>query len=176
MIHSIGDVAPVLGKDVFIAWNAEVAGAVHAGDNASIWFSAVVRADIAPVEIGEDTNIQDGAVVHVDTDIPCRIGKHVTVGHRAILHSCIIGDNCLIGMGAIVLSGVEIGACSLVGAGSLVTQGKKFPPRSLIMGSPAKLVRELTDAELGDMGGNADRYVALAKATKRGYREITVES
>jgi carbonic anhydrase/acetyltransferase-like protein (isoleucine patch superfamily) len=131
-----------------------------------------VRGDIAAVRIGEGSNIQDGAVLHVDTDAPCDVGRNVTVGHRAILHSCTVADGALIGMGAIVLNGAEIGAGSIVGAGALVTQGKKFPPRSLILGSPAKLVRSLSDEEAADILRNSRHYVELAHEVRAAYREI----
>ena len=156
----------------FVAWNAEVAGDVSVGAGASIWFSASVRGDIAPISIGADSNVQDGAVLHVDTGIPCRIGKRVTVGHGAILHSCVVGDGALIGMGAIVLNGAEIGEGSIVGAGALVTQGKKFPPRSLIIGSPAVAKRELTEEEAAANLDNAEHYVEGGKDAKASYRPV----
>jgi carbonic anhydrase/acetyltransferase-like protein (isoleucine patch superfamily) len=172
MIHAVGDAEPAIHESAFVAWNAEVAGSVTLSKDVSVWFSAVVRADIAAVEIGEGSNIQDGTVVHVDTDAPCVIGRGVTVGHRAVLHSCAIGDGALIGMGAIVLNGAEIGSGSMVGAGALVTQGKKFPPRSLILGSPAKLVRALTDEEVAGIAENSRHYVALAAEARDSYREL----
>jgi len=174
MIHAINAAIPQVHSSAFIAWNAELAGSVHVGADVSVWFSAVVRADIAPVELGEGSNIQDGAIVHVDTESPCLIGKNVTVGHAAVLHSCTIGDGCLIGMGAIILNGAEIGAQSIVGAAALVTQGKKFPPRSLILGSPAKLVRELTEEEIAANLENARHYVALASQARSSYREVSI--
>lgn len=171
MVHAINDLVPKIHESVFIAWNAEVAGAVRLAKDVSIWFSVTLRADIAPIEIGEGSNIQDGSVVHVDTNAPTIVGRNVTVGHRAILHSCVIGDDALIGMGAIILNGAEIGAESIVGAGALVTQGKKFPPRSLILGSPAKFVRELTADEIADIKKNAAHYRELALLAKEHYIE-----
>ena len=173
MVHAIGDAVPAIHESAFVAWNAEVAGAVSLGKDSSVWFSAVVRADIAKVDIGDGSNIQDGTVVHVDTDSPCVIGRGVTVGHSAVLHSCFIGDGALIGMGAIVLNGAEIGSLSIVGAGALVTQGKKFPPRSLILGSPAKLVRPLSDEEVSGISRNAQHYVELAAEARVAYREVS---
>jgi carbonic anhydrase/acetyltransferase-like protein (isoleucine patch superfamily) len=172
MVHAVGTKTPVIDDSVFIAWNAEVAGDVRLGAGASVWFSAAVRGDIAAIEIGERSNIQDCAVVHVDTDVPCVIGADVTVGHGAILHSCVVGDGTLIGMGAIVLNGAEIGAGSIVGAGALVTQGKKFPPRSLIIGSPAKVARGLGDEEVESSRMNAAHYVEAGRDARRSYREI----
>jgi carbonic anhydrase/acetyltransferase-like protein (isoleucine patch superfamily) len=171
MIHAIGTSVPRIHQSAFVAWNAEVAGDVRMGAGASVWFSAVVRGDIAAVFIGEGSNVQDGSVVHVDTGIPCVIGKNVTVGHRVVLHSCSIGDGALIGMGAIVLNGAEIGAECIVGAGALVTQGKTFPPRSLILGSPAKAVRELTASEIADILRNSAHYVEFARDARVSYQE-----
>jgi carbonic anhydrase/acetyltransferase-like protein (isoleucine patch superfamily) len=172
MLHAIGEREPQVGEGAFVAWNAEVAGDIRLGAGSSVWFSATLRADIAAIELGEGSNVQDGAVVHVDRDGPCRIGAGVTVGHGAILHACEIGDGSLIGMGAIVLSGAKIGQESMVAAGSLVTQGKAFPPRSLVMGSPAKLARELGEEEVVKMRENAREYQALAAKAVTEYREL----
>ncbi|AEJ20882.1 gamma carbonic anhydrase family protein [Gracilinema caldarium] len=171
MVHAIKDLVPKIHQSVFIAWNAEVAGAVSLAKDVSVWFSVTLRADIAPIEIGEGSNIQDGTVIHVDTNMPTIVGKHVTVGHRSILHSCVIGDNALIGMGAIILNGAEIGSESIVGAGALVTQGKKIPSRSLILGAPAKVIRELTAAEIAGIKENAEHYRELARMAKQDYIE-----
>lgn len=156
-----------IADSVFVAWNAHVAGDVEIGADCSVWYSATVRADIAKISIGERSNIQDAAVVHVDTDLPCIIGNDVTVGHGAILHSCTVEDGCTIGMGAIILNNVKIGKDSMVGAGALITQGKEFPPRSMILGSPAKAVRELNDAEVEAMHKNSAHYVELSKSVKK---------
>ena len=132
---------PAIAKSAFIAWNAHVSGDAELAEHTSVWFSATVRADIAPIKIGKNSNIQDNAVVHVDENIPCIVGENVTVGHGAILHSCTIKNGSTIGMGAIVLNEAVIEENSMVGAGALVTQGKTFPAGSLILGSPAKAVR-----------------------------------
>jgi carbonic anhydrase/acetyltransferase-like protein (isoleucine patch superfamily) len=171
MIHRIGDKIPRVENALFIAWNAEVAGNVSIGAESSIWFSATVRGDIAAISIGRGSNIQDGATVHVDTGLPCSIGNGVTVGHNAVLHGCTIGDDCLIGMSAVVLSGAVIGKESIVGAGALVTEGKQFPPRSLLLGSPAKAVRQVDDAMLAKMRENARAYVSLAREARQGLVE-----
>lgn len=171
MIHAIDDKEPRIAEGSFVAWNAEVAGDATIGKDASVWFGTTIRADIAPVSIGEGSNLQDGVVVHVNVGQPCAVGDRVTVGHRAIIHGCTIGDDCLVGMGAILLNGSEIGAGSIVGAGALVTQGKRFPPRSLVMGSPARLIREVSDEEYAHNLANAREYVQLARKAS-GYRRI----
>lgn len=171
MVHAIGDMEPSIAESAFIAWNAEVAGDAVIGEGASVWFGTTVRADIAPVRIGAGSNLQDGVVVHVNTDTPCIVGSNVTVGHRAVLHGCTVGDDCLIGMGAVLLNGSEIGPGSIVAACSLVTQGKKFPPRSLIMGSPARVAREVTDEEYAHTLENSRAYVELARGARE-YRRV----
>ena len=140
-------------------------------EGSSVWFSATVRGDIAPIAIGKDSNIQDGAVIHCDTDLPCIIGDGVTVGHGAIIHSATIGNNTVIGMGAIVLNLAKIGEDSIVGAGALVTGGKEFPPGSMILGSPAKVIRELTADEIAHNRLNALHYRDLAKNADTDYQD-----
>ncbi len=173
MVHRIGDKVPRVKDCLFVAWNAEVAGAVTCGPETSVWFSATVRGDIAAISIGRGTNVQDGATLHVDTDLPLAIGSGVTIGHNAVLHGCTVGDDCLIGMSAVVLSGAKIGKESIVGAGALVTEGREFPPRSVILGSPAKAVRQVDDATLEKMRENARHYVRLAGEAAKDYREET---
>jgi carbonic anhydrase/acetyltransferase-like protein (isoleucine patch superfamily) len=172
MVHKIRDVVPRIADGVFIAWNAEVAGDVRIGERSSVWFGAVLRGDIAGIVVGKETNVQEGSVLHVDSGEPCVVGDRVTVGHMAILHSCTIGDGALIGMGAVILNGASIGEECLVGAGALVTQGKSFPPRSLILGSPAKTVRELRAEELESLRQNAGHYVELARSASTEYAPV----
>jgi carbonic anhydrase/acetyltransferase-like protein (isoleucine patch superfamily) len=152
---------PVIHASAFIAPNATVLGDVTVGEDASVWYHSVLRGDINRIVVGRGSNIQDGSVLHLTAELGCVVGEYVTVGHMAMLHACTIGDECLIGMGAIVLDGAEIGARSIVGAGALVTQGKKFPPGSMILGSPAKAVRELTPEEQSGLREWAERYVRL---------------
>jgi carbonic anhydrase/acetyltransferase-like protein (isoleucine patch superfamily) len=171
MIHAIGSRVPDTKNAAFIAWNAEVSGDVILGKDSTIWFSAVLRGDIAPISIGDGANIQDGSVIHGDLDVPTTIGKNVTVGHRAVLHSCTIEDNCLIGMGAIILGKAIIREHSIVAAGSVIPQNKEFPPNSLIMGSPAKVVRTLSPEEIHSILENSKGYVQLGLQAKTEYRE-----
>ncbi|HOX19110.1 MAG TPA: gamma carbonic anhydrase family protein, partial [Spirochaetales bacterium] len=127
--------------------------------------------DINRIELGELTNVQDACVLHVTDEHPCVLGSRVTVGHGAILHGCAVGDGCLVGMGSVILDGAEIGEGSIVAAGALVTQGKRFPPRSMIMGSPAKVTRELSDSEVAGLREHAERYAAYARRALEGLSE-----
>jgi carbonic anhydrase/acetyltransferase-like protein (isoleucine patch superfamily) len=168
MIHSFEDKTPRIHPSVFVAWNAEVSGEAALDEGVSVWYGAVIRADVAAVHAGRLCNIQDGCVIHVDKGVPTELGEGVTLGHRVIVHGAKIGNWSLIGMGAIVLDRAEIGEESIVGAGALVTQGKKFPPRSLILGSPAKVVRALTGEEVANLHDHAAAYALLAKRTMAG--------
>ena len=160
---------PKLGHNAWIAQGASVIGRTTMGEDSAVWFGCVVRGDVHHITIGDRSNIQDLSMIHVthhkledESDgNPTIIGNDVTVGHRVMLHGCTIEDACLIGMSATILDGAVIGKESIVGASSLVTKGKKFPPRSLIMGSPAKVVRELTDEEVEELYASAKRYVAF---------------
>ena len=172
MIHSIRDNTPSIDTSAFVAWNAEVAGKVQIGANSSVWFSATLRGDMEEIRIGENSNVQDGATVHVDHGLPVQVGDNVTIGHNAVVHACTIGDDCLLGMGAVILSGAKIGEGSVVGAGALVTEGKEFPPRSLLIGSPARAVRNVSDEAIAKIRANADEYRALAADAKNHYREV----
>jgi carbonic anhydrase/acetyltransferase-like protein (isoleucine patch superfamily) len=163
MNHVYRELEPDTQKAVFVAGSAELAGAVYLGEDASIWYNVSIRGDLQPVYIGRRSNVQDNSVIHVAHELPARIGEGVTVGHGVILHACTIEDNSLIGMGAIVLDGSVIGEESIVGAGALVTQNKTFPPRSLIIGSPAKQVRTLSDEEVAAIRQNCEEYVELGR-------------
>lgn len=153
----------MLDKTVFIAKSADVVGKVKLGNFTSIWFQTVLRGDVDSITVGDRTNIQDGTVVHVAPGHPTIIGEGVSIGHNAIIHGCEIGNNVLVGVGVIILNGAKIGDDSIVGAGSLVTKGKVFPPKSLIMGSPAKVVRELRQEEVNSIRDNAQEYLDIMK-------------
>lgn len=157
-IFTYGDRKPVLHETVYIASGVRIIGRVEIGAHSSVWYNTVIRGDVDEVKIGTGTNIQDGAVLHEDEGYPLVIGDNVTVGHNAILHGCDIGNGSVIGMGAIVMSGAKIGANSVIGAGSLVPGGKEIPPNVLVMGSPAKVIRELSANDIENFGKMATRY------------------
>jgi carbonic anhydrase/acetyltransferase-like protein (isoleucine patch superfamily) len=173
-IYSLDGIAPEVPDDAayWVAPDAHVIGAVHLARDVGIWFGAVLRGDNEPITIGEGTNIQEGAMLHTDMGFPMTIGAHCTIGHHAILHGCTIGDGALVGMGATVLNGARIGAGSLVGANALVTEGKSFPDRSLIVGSPAKAVRELDDATVEGLMRGAAGYVRNWKRFAAGMKKV----
>ena len=156
----------------WIAPDATLIGDIRVGRNAGFWFGVVIRGDNEPIIVGADTNVQEHTVMHTDPGFPLTIGEGCTIGHRAMLHGCTIGDNSLIGMGAIVLNGARIGKNSLVGAGALVTEGKEFPDNSLIVGSPAKAIRVLDDAAVARLRGSAAHYVANGKRFKAGLKKV----
>ncbi len=158
MLIEYAGVAPDVSEDAFVAETAVVLGNVRLGPGASVWFNAVLRGDKDRIVIGARTNVQDNATLHLDPGFPTIVGEGVTIGHGAIVHGCTIEDNCLIGMGSTVLSGARIGRDSIVGAQALVTEGKQFPPRSLILGVPAKVVRELSDEDVEGIRRSARGY------------------
>ncbi|RVC74023.1 gamma carbonic anhydrase family protein [Mesorhizobium sp. M4A.F.Ca.ET.022.05.2.1] len=155
----------------WIAPDATLIGDISIGRDAGFWFGVVIRGDNEPITVGAGTNVQEHTVMHTDPGFPLTIGTGCTIGHRALLHGCTIGDNSLIGMGAIVLNGARIGRNSLVGAGALVTEGKVFPDNSLIVGSPARVVRELDEAAVARLRGSAAHYVANGKRFKAGLKK-----
>lgn len=148
-------------QSAWVAHSADVIGNVEIGEESSVWYHATIRGDLNYVKIGSGTNIQDGAVVHVDTGCPCVIGSMVTVGHNATVHGCTIGDRSLIGMGSILLNGCKIGRDCMIGAGALVTEGKEIPDGSLVLGSPGKVIRKLTEEEIKQIEMNAMTYMCL---------------
>lgn len=164
MLHEFLGRSPVVDDSNFVADSADVIGDVALGPESSVWFNATVRGDVNWIRIGARSNVQDGCVVHVTNGTaPTTIGDDVTLGHGAIVHGCTIGDGVLVGMGAVVLDDAEIGAGSLIGARALVTKGTKVPPGSLVLGSPARVVRELTDQEIRGVRGYADHYVRYSR-------------
>ncbi len=159
---------PTLGDGAWVAPSADVVGDVTLGPDASVWYGCVLRGDIAPVSVGEGTNLQDLTLVHVDVDRPCRIGAAVGVGHRAILHGCDVEDGCLIGMGAVVLSHAVIGAGAVVAAGALVPEGMRVPPGSLVVGVPARVVRPVDDDLRARIRSTVEHYRALKELHREG--------
>jgi carbonic anhydrase/acetyltransferase-like protein (isoleucine patch superfamily) len=173
-LYAIDGIAPELppGSDWFIAPNAILIGRVRLLKNASVWFGTVLRGDNDWIIIGENSNVQDNAVIHTDAGLPAILGSDVTVGHGAIVHSASVGDGAMIGMGATLLNGCKIGAGSVVGANALVGEGKEFAPGSLIVGAPARAIRTLTDDQRQALKGAADRYVANARRYRIGLERV----
>jgi carbonic anhydrase/acetyltransferase-like protein (isoleucine patch superfamily) len=156
---SLGDRVPSVDPTAWIAPNATLVGSVTIGAQSSVWYSTVIRGDGDRITIGERTNVQDGCVLHTDPSLHLQIGDGVSIGHRAVVHGCVIGDDCLIGMGAVVMNRAVIGAGSLIGAGAVVTEGTVIPPRSLVVGAPGKVRRELSEDEVTMLRANAEVYL-----------------
>ncbi len=171
-IYQLADRIPQIADSAWVAESGQVIGGVTMEANTSVWFGATVRGDTEHIVIGEGSNIQDGSVLHADHGMPLTVGKNVTVGHLVMLHGCTIGDESLIGIGAVVLNGAKIGKNCLVGAGSLVTEGKEFPDGSMIMGTPAKVVRQLTPEQIEGLRQSAQHYIANAHRFKSGLKKI----
>ena len=171
-IYQLDDKTPQIADSAWVADNAEVMGDVRLGENVSIWFNTTLRGDNDPITIGDGSNIQDGSVLHTDEGVPLTIGRNVTVGHMVMLHGCSIGDESLIGIGAIVLNGAKIGRNCLVGAGALVTEGKEFPDGSMILGSPARVVRQLSPEQIEGLRTSARHYMENARRFKAGLRQL----
>src|SRR3712207_3575028 len=165
-----GDERPEVAESAFVAPGAHIIGRVHLGEESSVWYGAVLRGDTEPVRIGARTNVQDGCVLHADPGFPATVGEGCVVGHNAVVHGCEVGDGCLIGMGATVLNGAKIGAGSIVAAGAVVPENREFPPRSLIVGVPAKRAGEVTDAQAQDVERGAREYVEKAAAHRESLR------
>ena len=158
----------------FVAPGASVMGDVTLEADTSVWYQAVLRADLAPIVVGAESNIQDGTIVHVDSGLPCTVGRRVGVGHRVILHGCVVEDECLIGMGSVVLNGVRIGTGSVVAAGAVIPEGMQVPPRSLIMGVPGRIVRPVDPALAARIQETWAHYVAQARAHRAGRYPMVV--
>ena len=166
MIIPYLDNNPIIDETAFVADNATVTGKVTIGKNASVWFGAVLRGDLQPISVGDQSNVQDNAVIHVGTNTPAVVGNNVTIGHGAIVHGATIGDNVLVGMGATVLDGAVIGDNSIIGAGALVTSNTEIPAGSLVLGTPGKVVKSLSPAQIMSNRMNALEYVRLARDFK----------
>ena len=170
-VRALGDRRPRIDATAYVAGGAQLIGDVVLGPETSVWFNAVLRGDTEQITVGPGSNVQDGAILHADPGFPCTVGTGVVTGHGAILHGCRIGDDCLIGMGAIILNGATIGPGSIVAAGALIPEGKEFPPRSLIMGVPAKVVREVTAQDLEQIAAGARHYQERASIYRTQLRD-----
>ncbi|BAO83669.1 carbonic anhydrase/acetyltransferase, isoleucine patch superfamily [Serpentinimonas maccroryi] len=171
-IYQLDQWRPEVHPSAFVADSAQVIGQVSLGAEASVWFGCVVRGDTELISIGAGSNIQDASVLHADYGFPLQVGERVTVGHQVMLHGCCIGDETLIGIGAVVLNGARIGKHCLVGAGALVTEGKEFPDGSLILGSPAKVVRTLTPEQIEGLRASAQHYIENARRYRSGLHRL----
>ena len=172
-LYQLDNLTPRVAHSAWIADSAQVIGNVELAEDTSVWFGVVIRGDTETIRIGRGSNIQDGSVLHADIGKPLNVGDNVTVGHQVMLHGCTIGDGCLIGIGAIVLNGAKIGKGSIVGAGALVTEGKEFPDGSMIIGSPAKAVRELTAEQQAHLHLSALHYIENARRFQGGLKKIS---
>ena len=171
-IYEFDGHSPTLADSCWVADSAQVMGQVELGEEASVWFGCVIRGDSERIRIGRRTNVQDDSVLHADPGLPLVLGDHVTIGHKVMLHGCTVGDGSLIGIGAVVLNGAKIGKGCLVGAGSLVTEGKEFPDGSMILGSPARVARQLTPEQSADLARIAEHYVDNAARFRAALRKL----
>jgi len=171
-IYQLGEHIPVIDASAYVADSANVIGKATIGANASIWFDVTIRGDNERITVGDNSNVQEGCILHTDPGYPLTIGNNVTVGHQAMLHGCTIGEGALIGIQAVILNGAKIGKNCLVGAGALITEGKEFPDNSLIIGSPAKAVRTLSDEDVARLHGNTSNYVERGKLFKTQLKRI----
>lgn len=171
-IYQLDDLTPTVHASAWVADTAQVMGDVTLAEDSSVWFGVVIRGDTETISVGKGSNIQDNSVLHADHGMPLTIGEHVTVGHQVMLHGCTIGDGSLIGIQAVVLNGAKIGKNCLVGAGSLVTEGKEFPDGSMIFGSPAKAVRQLSEEQIEGLKMSAQHYIDNARRYKTGLKKL----
>lgn len=171
-VYRLGERVPQVDASAFVADTARVIGSVTLAADTSVWFGAVVRGDVDHITLGRGTNVQDGAVLHVDAGVPLVVGDNVTIGHQAVLHGCTVGDGSLIGIQAVVLNGARIGRSCIVAAGAVVTEGKEFPDNSLILGAPAKVVRTFGDDEVARLRESALRYVRNGQRFKADLEQI----
>lgn len=171
-IYELDGVVPQLADSAWVADSAQVMGRVALAEDSSVWFGTVIRGDTESIRIGKGSNIQDLSVLHADVGMPLVVGENVTVGHQVMLHGCTVGDGSLIGIGAVVLNGAKIGKHCLVGAGALVTEGKEFPDGSMIIGSPAKVVRQLTPEQIDGLRASAQHYVDNARRYRANFHKV----
>ena len=171
-IYELDGTAPQLAASAWVAENAQVMGSVTLAEDSSVWFGVTIRGDTETIAVGEGSNVQDGSVLHADVGFPLTIGRHVTVGHQVMLHGCTVGDESLIGIGAVVLNGAKIGKHCLVGAGALVTEGKEFPDGSMIIGSPARAIKTLTPEQIAGLRRSAEHYIENARRYRQGLKKI----
>ena len=170
-LYELDGVAPTMADSAWVADSAQVMGNVHLHEDSSVWFGAVLRGDTETITVGQGSNVQDGTVMHADYGFPLVVGERVTIGHQVMLHGCTIGDESLIGIGATVLNGAKIGKNCLVGARALVTEGKEFPDGSMILGSPAKVVRQLTPEQIEGLRRSAAHYIENAQRYRKGLKK-----
>ncbi len=171
-IYQLDNFIPQIAASAYLSDSANVIGKVEIAEGCSIWFNATLRGDNELIAIGKNSNIQEGCILHTDPGFPLQVGENVTVGHQAMLHGCLIGDGSLIGIQAVILNGAKIGKNCLVGAGALITEGKEFPDNSLILGSPAKVARSLTEDDLARMRANALNYAKRGQHFKTALKRI----
>lgn len=171
-IYQLGDDAPAIDPSAYLARSATVIGKVALGANVSVWDGATIRGDNEPISVGANSNVQEAAILHSDPGFPLTVGSNVSVGHQAMLHGCSVADGCLIGIQAVILNGARIGRNCLVGAGALVTEGKQFPDNSLIIGTPAKAVRQLSEEQIATMHQNAAEYVQRGQLFKNSLKQV----
>jgi carbonic anhydrase/acetyltransferase-like protein (isoleucine patch superfamily) len=171
-IYQLGEYAPEIDSSSYVTDSANIIGKVRVEANASIWFDVTIRGDNELITVGENSNVQEGCILHTDPGYPLSIGQNVTIGHQAMLHGCTIGGGSLVGIQAVILNGAKIGRNCLVGAGALITEGKEFPDNSLIIGSPAKAVRTLSEEDIARMHGNTANYVKRGQLFKRELKRI----
>jgi len=171
-VFVLDDRVPALGENTWVAESATVLGTVRLGHNVSVWFNAVLRGDNDPIVVGDGSNVQDGAILHTDDGVPLTVGENVTIGHMAMLHGCTVGDGSLIGINAVILNGAVVGRSCLIGANCLIPENKVIPDRSLVVGTPGRIIRQLTDEEVAGMLANAEVYVQNAERFRLGLKRI----
>ena len=173
MIYSLGDKKVTIKGTYFVADNAAVIGDVILENNASVWFGSTLRGDNEPITVGENSNVQDGSVLHTDPNFPLTIGKNVTIGHQVMLHGCTIGDGSLIGINSVILNGAKIGKGCLIGANTLITEGKEIPDGSMVLGSPGKVVKQMSEEQIAGLLTSAEKYVSNAENYRNQLKEIS---